>query len=304
MVQTMPDVAAQSDEAQIRQRERWIQSDQRDIEDINDKLELLHAWQRDLQHKIERDTGTYPGSTSRDRVLRCIQDAAQKIADYQRKLEEKEYFIHINQEALAALQKRVVEDPIVTYDPTPTDAQIKQFFDLLNTGIIDRHIMQEMLLLCSRDRWIDLDAQPFIPEGWSIGPEDQIASRATGMWRFDPAQIRLYRSDKQEACRDFIDLLCEPRLNQSMIDSALPVLPANVLDWLLDDHQELIPKNWATGHKSILFWGTVYKNNYGRLTIRRLYVDYCPCSSRAIWQETSAQIDNYFSNVDHSAVLV
>ncbi len=180
----------------------------------------------------------------------------------------------------------MVANPQLVEDPTPTTAQIQRFFDLIHSGRIDKDIMQTILLQYGSDREppinhvivpvqndtttdhvIDLDTKPFIPEGWSIRPEDQILSRARGLWAFDPTQVRFFVSQNQRSGR----YIQGHRLKEELAD--ISVLPANVLDYLLA-HKELIPEYWKRDENGntryIFFWGTIYRSG-GNLYVRYLY---------------------------------
>lgn len=103
---------------------------------------------------------------------------------------------------------------------------------------------------------IDCDANPFIPDGWSV--EDH---KKSGMFKFNPKKISLYRSKKQKKGSIEGNDLRKELANQ-------PVLNANVLDYLLA-HPELIPEEWKGEH--IFFWGTIYRNSVDYLYVRHLH---------------------------------
>jgi len=111
---------------------------------------------------------------------------------------------------------------------------------------------------------INCSAQPFIPGGWSIHPEDQLPNRITTKdFEFNPKNFSLYLSDKQKQGAIGGNQLKEELKNQK-------VLTANVLDYLLE-HPELIPEEWKG--KAIFFWGTIYRNSDGFLSVRYLFWD-------------------------------
>ncbi len=111
-------------------------------------------------------------------------------------------------------------------------------------------------------RFIDCDAAPFLPEGWSIKPEDQIASGVRGEITFDPAKIASHFVDGQKDGKSIVGHELKKLLEGQ------PVLPANVLDYLLA-HPELIPDAWKG--KYLYFWGTIYRDSDGSLCVRCLY---------------------------------
>lgn len=130
-------------------------------------------------------------------------------------------------------------------------------------------------LLRARARIIDLAAQPYLPDGWSIRPEDQIASRVQGdTLEFDPAKVRLHLDPAQQG-RTIVGTALKERLEGQ------PVLPAQVLDHLRA-HTGLISESWKTDEagntRYIHFWGTVYRDRGGRLCVR------CLCWSGGRWR--------------------
>ncbi len=164
-------------------------------------------------------------------------------------------------------------------DPTPTAVQIQRFFDLINSGRLDCDALQAILnrydnqpepvlqnTQHSIQHIIDLDADPFIPEGWSIMRKDQIVSRARGMWELDPNLMSLSRATEQSS-RD----LQGHDVKRILARMQRRVLPANVLDYLLA-HQGLIPYDWQlTRPRDIFFWGTVYRDASHRESVRYLF---------------------------------
>jgi len=107
---------------------------------------------------------------------------------------------------------------------------------------------------------IDCDATPFIPEGYSIYPEDQIQSRVTGQFEFDFEKVRFFLIDNQKT----------GHVAGHDIKKALegqPVLPANVLDFLLANTNLISKMSWPS---AAFFWGTIYRNRDGILFVRYL----------------------------------
>lgn len=109
---------------------------------------------------------------------------------------------------------------------------------------------------------INLDADPLIPyDSWSV-EEHQKGGKVE--W---PFPVKLYLSPKQK-----IGTIEGNDLRAELKDK--PVLNANVLDYLLD-HPRLIPEEWKKDEKGntryIPFWGTIYRDAYGRLCVRFLY---------------------------------
>src|SRR3990167_9669406 len=102
---------------------------------------------------------------------------------------------------------------------------------------------------------IDCNADPFVPEGWSI--EEHIKG---GLWLWDSTKVVLHLEPEQTTGYLTGNTLRE-RLKGKL------VLNANVLDYLLA-HTELIPEEWK--RKYIFFWGTVYRDRGGYLYVRCL----------------------------------
>lgn len=115
---------------------------------------------------------------------------------------------------------------------------------------------------------INCSATPHVPDGWSIQPEDQIASHFTGEFIWSPDKVRLHLDPAQEGGGYIVGVELAKKLEGQ------PVLPANVLDYLLN-HPELIPSDWRG--KAVFFWGTVYCVEDGNLYVR------CLCWNDGHW---------------------
>lgn len=101
---------------------------------------------------------------------------------------------------------------------------------------------------------IDCDADPFIPEGFSV-----VEHKRGGQLEFDPKKIAFYHSIAQAEVGKFI------MGNELRIElSGQSVLNANVLDYLLA-HPNLIPEEWKKDdwgqQRYIFFWGTIYNEH-------------------------------------------
>lgn len=112
---------------------------------------------------------------------------------------------------------------------------------------------------------INCDADPFIPEGWSVLPDkDQLPNRAKGIFTWDQTKVKLYLSKKQKGDKYLVGNDLRKELASQL------VLNANVLDYLLKpENQHLIPKEWKG--KYVFFWGTIYRGSGGGLCVRCLY---------------------------------
>ncbi len=113
---------------------------------------------------------------------------------------------------------------------------------------------------------IDCDAPPYLPDGWSLNPEDQLPGLVKGEVNFDPAKIQFYLDEDQKT-GSVVGTELAKRLSEKSL------LPANVLDYLLAN-PELVPEEWKVDEQGnaryINFW-TVYRLSDGRLCVRYLY---------------------------------
>lgn len=134
---------------------------------------------------------------------------------------------------------------------------------------------------------LNFDVDPFIPNGWEIRPEDQIRSRVTGRFEFNPSKIELHLEPSQKSG----NVIRGHRLKDLL--EGQPVLPAHVLDhWL--EHPELIPDSCKG--KVVFFWGTIYRYAGGRLCVR--YLDW----NGVWWDWNYSRLDYVWSESNPSAV--
>ncbi len=119
------------------------------------------------------------------------------------------------------------------------------------------------------ERLIDCDADPdpdlSILKGWTV-----VEHRKDGVLKWDPVEQGkekcLYLSKRQRNGR----VIGGNDLRKEI--EGKPVLNANVLDWLLkEENQHLIPEFWKS--KVVFFWGTIYRDPAGRLSVRCLNWD-------------------------------
>ncbi len=108
---------------------------------------------------------------------------------------------------------------------------------------------------------IDCDADAKIPEGynWTV-----VEHRKMGNYKFNPVQLSLHFSKKQQAS-GFIE---GDELRKELKDKK--VLNSNVL-WFLLDNPTLIPDEWKG--KAVLFWGTIFRGSDGDLYVLYLRWD-------------------------------
>ncbi len=136
---------------------------------------------------------------------------------------------------------------------------------------------------------VDCNETPFTPDGWSILPEnEQLQNRIKGLYKLDMTKVKLHLSKEQIKGRISGNEL-RKRLKKE------PVLPANVLDFLLKkENQHLIPEELKG--KYVFFWGTIYRRSAGGLYVRYLYWD------DGGWDWDDFWLGNDFDGLNPSAV--
>lgn len=106
---------------------------------------------------------------------------------------------------------------------------------------------------------IDLDAYPFVPNGWKVEEHQK-----GGQFKWNASKVALYLSDGQKNGKWIVgSKLREELKGQSVYN-------ANLLDYLLKN-THLIPEKWSD--KFIFFWSTIYRNSDGGPYVRCLYWD-------------------------------
>ena len=101
---------------------------------------------------------------------------------------------------------------------------------------------------------INTDKKPFVPEGWKVEEHRKCGT-------VDLSKLALHLEPEQKEGHLSGDVLRERLKDKS-------VLNANVLDYLLK-HPKLIPEEWKG--KYVFFWGTIYRDSGGSLSVRYLY---------------------------------
>ena len=129
--------------------------------------------------------------------------------------------------------------------------QLKQF----------RVVLAGQAQIVPKQHFINCDADPFLPDSWSVHEENQLPRRIRGTLEWNPAKVALWLSDEQSR-----GAVIGEELKKELASQA--VLPANVLDYLLAN-PHLIPEEWKG--KYVFFWGTVYRNRFGDLFVRCLF---------------------------------
>ena len=106
---------------------------------------------------------------------------------------------------------------------------------------------------------IDLDAEPFVPDGWEVEEH-----RRGGQFKWDTSKVALYLSKGQQNGKGIEG----NKLGNEL--KGKPVYNATFLDYLLAN-PDLIPEDWKG--KLVFFWGTIYRDSDGSLCVRYLCWD-------------------------------
>ena len=128
--------------------------------------------------------------------------------------------------------------------------QLKQF----------RVVLAGQAQIVPKQHFINCDADPFLPDSWSVHEENQLPRRIRGTLEWNPAKVALWLSDEQSR-----GAVIGEELKKELASQA--VLPANVLDYLLAN-PHLIPEDWKG--KFVFFWGTIYRSRDDGLCVRYL----------------------------------
>jgi len=104
---------------------------------------------------------------------------------------------------------------------------------------------------------IDLDADPFLPDDWSVEEHQK-----GGQFQWDAAKVKLYLGNGQKDGK----VIEGNKLRKELAKK--PAFNANLLDYLFDN-PHLIPEEWKG--KYVFFWGTIYRHRVGYLYVRFLY---------------------------------
>jgi len=118
-------------------------------------------------------------------------------------------------------------------------------------------VIRELSQIVPIEHVIDCDAGPFVPTGWKVK-----SYKKGGAFKWSVSNVRLHLSENQQYGKHIKGNELRKELEKE------PVLNVNVLDYLLE-HEELIPEEWKG--RTIFFWGTIYRDSYGLLSVRYLY---------------------------------
>ncbi len=144
-----------------------------------------------------------------------------------------------------------------------TPAEVKQ---LSSGGLLAdfRKVLLGHAVISVPEHLIDLDADPFVPNGWKVEEHQK-----GGQFKWDATKVKLHLSKKQQGGK----VLEGNKLREEL--KGQPVYNANLLDYLLKN-PHLIPEEWKS--KYVFFWGTVYRGSDGDLCVR------CLCWSGGGWR--------------------
>jgi hypothetical protein len=136
-----------------------------------------------------------------------------------------------------------------------TPAEVKQ---LSSGGLLAdfRRVLLGHAVITVPEHLIDLDADPFTPNGWKVEEHQK-----GGQFKWDASKVALYLSKKQQH-----GVIEGNKLREEL--KGKPVYNANLLDYLLKN-PHLIPEKWKG--KYVFFWGTVYRDSGGSLCVRDLF---------------------------------
>lgn len=133
---------------------------------------------------------------------------------------------------------------------------------------------------------VDLDADPFIPPGWSLKEH-----KRGGLLKYNSKKIIpfLTKGQKENTCVFGYNLKTELK------DESIILLNANLLDYLLL-HPELIPEEFKKYF--LFFWGTIYRNEVNKPCIRHL------AWSAGEWYGDYMLLSSNYYNASPAAVLL
>ena len=144
---------------------------------------------------------------------------------------------------------------------TPNDVKWLSTGDNLAQILYVRQGVAEIIVK-PMEHIIDCDGDPFVPDGWSLAPKsEQLPGRIKRFFKCDPKLMQLHLSEHQLLRQgDYVRYILGRKLREEL--QYLPVLPANVLDYLFAN-QHLIPEEWkkktSYWETEIFFWGTIYR---------------------------------------------
>ena len=131
---------------------------------------------------------------------------------------------------------------------------------------------------------VDLDADPFIPDGWTVEEHQK-----GGQFQWNAANVALHL----DKCQKNGKVINGNKLRKELAKKS--VFNANVLDYLLA-HPHLIPEEWKG--QAIFFWGTIYCSRDDRCYVR------CLGRLGGRWDSRFHCLDNFWEDYFPALVLV
>ncbi len=156
---------------------------------------------------------------------------------------------------------------------------------LTNLGLLIKEVTtrkEETMPIATTKHVIDLDADPFVPDGWKV-----VEHLKGGQFMFDPAKVTLHLDEAQKGGGVIVGNQLRLKLK------GRPVYNANLCDFYLKN-PHLIPEEWKG--KVVFFWGTIYRSSYGDLCVRYLVWGGDEWHWRFNW------LDDHFSDDNPAAV--
>ena len=136
---------------------------------------------------------------------------------------------------------------------TPDDVtKLRSYGDLARM----KDVLRGHASIVTSNHVVDLDADPFVPDGWSVEEHQR-----GGSFEWNPEKASLFLTEEQSngSYNRGDDL-------RKKLEGMNP-FNANLLDYLLK-HPDLIPDEWKG--KWVFFWGTIYRFSSGFLFVRCL----------------------------------
>ena len=135
---------------------------------------------------------------------------------------------------------------------------------------------------------VDLDSDPWLPEGWEI--EEHIQGE---QFEWEASRVKLFTSRLSEPDKHYIS---GHNLRKKV--AGKPVFNVNLMVYLLDN-QHLIPEAWKV--KAIFFWGTILCHLGKNLYVSYMVWKETPDSGH--WVEGQLSLDDVCDEYYHAAAI-
>lgn len=174
------------------------------------------------------------------------------------------------------------------------EGQVQQIVPMPECSSIEQ--LANIIIASQPNLYINFNAPAHIPRGydWEVREEDQLPGRVVGQWTWDPNQVTLYLSDRQQSY-GYYDAIRGSELKTELQERGIPVFGAQLLDYLLE-YPQLIPEEWKDEY--IFFWGTIYRANNNIL-----YVRYLCRNGGSSWFWCCGELVEYWDRNDPALVL-